>query len=83
MVVELLKAPVRTGSGGQLGHLRPQCDVGVACQDGRGLRSHLLLTLLEREHLMIYTAGKLAEERRDRGVQLNLPEATALITSFI
>ena len=43
----------------------------------------MLLTVHERERLMIYTAGKLAAERRDRGVKLNLPEATALITSFL
>lgn len=43
----------------------------------------MLLTVHERERLMIYTAGKLAEERRARGVKLNLPEATALITSFL
>ena len=32
---------------------------------------------------MIYTAAKLAAERRERGLQLNLPEATAIITSFL
>ncbi len=32
---------------------------------------------------MIYTAAKLASERRDRGLKLNLPEATAVITSFL
>lgn len=43
----------------------------------------MLLTVHERERLMIYTAAKLAEERKGRGVKLNLPEATALITSFL
>ena len=43
----------------------------------------MLLTLHERERLMVYTAAKLAAERRDRGVKLNLPEATALITSLL
>lgn len=43
----------------------------------------MLLTLQERERLMIYTAAKLALERRDRGLRLNLPEATAVITSFL
>ena len=43
----------------------------------------MLLTLHERERLMIYTAAKLAEERKARGLKLNLPEATALITSFL
>lgn len=41
------------------------------------------LTLHERERLLIYTAAKLAAERKDRGLKLNLPEATALITSFL
>jgi urease gamma subunit len=35
----------------------------------------MLLTLRERERLMIYTAAKLAAERRARGLKLNLPEA--------
>lgn len=43
----------------------------------------MLLSLHERERLMIYTAAKLAAERRERGLRLNLPEATALITSFL
>jgi urease subunit gamma len=43
----------------------------------------MLLTLHERERLLVYTAAKLAEERRGRGLKLNLPEATALITSFL
>lgn len=32
---------------------------------------------------MIYTAGKLALERKERGLKLNLPEATAVITSYL
>jgi urease subunit gamma len=32
---------------------------------------------------MIYTAAKLAAERRDRGLELNLPEATAMLTPFV
>jgi urease subunit gamma len=43
----------------------------------------VLLSAHERERLMIYTAAKLATERKQRGVALNLPEATALITSFL
>jgi urease subunit gamma len=43
----------------------------------------MLLTMYERERLMIYTAAKLAEERKARGLRLNLPEATALITSCL
>jgi urease subunit gamma len=43
----------------------------------------VLLSPHEQERLMIYTAAKLATERKDRGLRLNLPEATALITSFL
>lgn len=32
---------------------------------------------------MIYLAGQLARERRDRGLKLNYPEAVALISSAI
>ncbi len=43
----------------------------------------MLLSMHEQERLMIYTAGKLALERRERGLKLNLPEATAILTSFL
>lgn len=43
----------------------------------------MLLSAHERERLMIYTAAKLAQERKERGLKLNLPEATALLTSFL
>ena len=43
----------------------------------------MLLSLHERERLLIYTAAKLATERKERGLKLNLPEATAVITSFL
>lgn len=43
----------------------------------------MFLSLYEQERLMIYTAGKLALERKERGLKLNLPEATAVITSYL
>lgn len=43
----------------------------------------MMLSLQERERLMVHTAARLAGERRERGCLLNLPEATALITSFV
>jgi len=43
----------------------------------------MLLTNREQEKLMIYTAAKLALERKERGCKLNFPEATAIITSYI
>ncbi|PVH28936.1 urease subunit gamma [Pararhodobacter oceanensis] len=43
----------------------------------------MLFSMHEQERLMVYTAGKLALERKERGLKLNLPEATALLTSFL
>lgn len=43
----------------------------------------MFLSMYEQERLMVYAAGKLALERKQRGLKLNLPEATAYITSFI
>ena len=41
------------------------------------------LTPREKDKLLIFTAGLLAERRLARGLQLNVPEATALITCTI
>jgi urease subunit gamma len=43
----------------------------------------MFLSVYEQERLMVYLAGKLALERKERGLKLNLPEATAVITSFL
>jgi urease subunit gamma len=43
----------------------------------------MLLTLKEQERLMIHIAAELARSRRGRGLKLNLPEATAIITGFL
>lgn len=53
----------------------PPCD--------QHLEYSVFLSMHEQERLMIYTAGKLALERRARGLLLNLPEATAIITSYL
>ena len=37
----------------------------------------------EKDKLMVFTAGLLAERRKDRGVKLNYPEAIAYITCGI
>ena len=37
----------------------------------------------EKDKLLIFTAGLLAEHRRARGLKLNYPEAVALITCAI
>ncbi|MFD6889800.1 urease subunit gamma [Streptomyces sp. NPDC059957] len=41
------------------------------------------LTPTERDRLLIFTAAELARARRARGVKLNVPEATALITDTV
>jgi urease subunit gamma len=38
------------------------------------------LTPREQEKLLIFVAADIARRRRERGLKLNLPEATALIT---
>ena len=39
------------------------------------------LTPQERDKLLIFTAAEVARARKARGLKLNLPEATALISS--
>ena len=41
------------------------------------------LTPREKDKLLIFTAGLLAERRRARGLKLNVPEAVALITAAL
>jgi urease gamma subunit len=41
------------------------------------------LTPREIEKLMIFTAGQVARQRKERGLKLNYPEAVALITSAL
>lgn len=41
------------------------------------------LTPTERDRLLVFTAAELARSRRGRGLQLNAPEATALIAATV
>jgi urease subunit gamma len=41
------------------------------------------LTPREKDKLLLFTAGLLAERRRARGLKLNVPEAIALISAAI
>jgi urease subunit gamma len=41
------------------------------------------LTPQERDKLLLHTAGELARARQARGLKLNVPEATALISSAV
>jgi len=43
----------------------------------------VLLSPHEQERLLIHVAARLAEERRDRGLRLNYPEAVAVIASHV
>ena len=41
----------------------------------------MYLSPQERDKLLIFVAAQVAKERKNRGVKLNVPEATALITA--
>jgi urease subunit gamma len=41
------------------------------------------LTPHEQERLLVHVAADLAARRRERGLKLNHPEATAFLTSFL
>ncbi len=41
------------------------------------------LTPREKDKLLIFVAGELAEKRRQRGLKLNYPESVALISAAI
>jgi urease subunit gamma len=43
----------------------------------------VFLSRHEQERLMVHVAADLARRRRERGLRLNHPEATAVITSFL
>jgi len=43
----------------------------------------LYLTPHEQERLLVHVAADVARRRRERGLRLNHPEATAIITSFL
>jgi urease subunit gamma len=43
----------------------------------------VLLSPHEQERLLVYLAALLAQERRERGLRLNYPEAVAVISSFV
>ncbi|MBV9315375.1 MAG: urease subunit gamma [Pseudonocardia sp.] len=43
----------------------------------------MLLSPHEQERLLVHLAGKLAQERRARGLRLNYPEAVAVISSWV
>jgi urease subunit gamma len=46
-------------------------------------RTNMELTPREKDKLLIFTAGLLAERRKARGLKLNYPEAIALISATV
>jgi urease subunit gamma len=44
---------------------------------------NLKLNPVEKEKLLLYFAGELAIQRKEKGLKLNYPEAVALISRFI
>jgi urease len=62
----------------RLGH--PRAPLLVEQQQAR---RYLHLSPRERDHLVLHQAGRLAQRRLARGVQLNHPEAVALISSVM
>jgi urease subunit gamma len=45
--------------------------------------SRVLLSPHEQERLLLHVAAGLAQQRRDRGLRLNYPEAVALISAWV
>jgi urease subunit gamma len=43
----------------------------------------LFLSRHEQERLLVHVAAEVATRRRERGLKLNHPEATAIITAFL
>jgi urease subunit gamma len=43
----------------------------------------VFLSQHEQERLLVHVAADVARRRRDRGLRLNHPEATAIITAFL
>jgi urease subunit gamma len=43
----------------------------------------MFLTKHEQERLMVHVAAEVAQRRRERGLRLNYPEATAVITAYL
>ena len=43
----------------------------------------MYLTPKETERLTLFTAAEIARRRKDKGLQLNVPEASALISDYI
>ena len=55
----------------------------VTCDNAAYQESPMELTPREKDKLLIFTAGLLAERRKARGLKLNYPEAVALISAAV
>jgi urease subunit gamma len=58
----------------------PICESGAHRE---GVEKTMELTPREKDKLLIFTAGLLAERRKARGLKLNYPEAVAFISAAI
>jgi urease subunit gamma len=47
------------------------------------VKKKMKLSPMEQEKLLIFLAGELAQKRKDKGLKLNYPEATAIITCYV
>jgi len=61
------------------------CHGAMLCAGGTGfaLIESMELTPREKDKLLIFTAGLLAERRKARGLKLNYPEALAFISAAV
>jgi urease subunit gamma len=57
--------------------------LGQSRHGRRPVEVSMLLSRHEQERLLLHLAADLAWRRRQRGLRLNYPEATAVITAFL
>ena len=55
----------------------------ATCKEPPTRKTLMELTPREKDKLLIFTAGLLAERRKARGLKLNYPEAVALISAAV
>ena len=58
-------------------------DGPIEINAGRDQGGPLFLSKHEQERLLIHVAADVARRRQERGLKLNHPEATAIITAFL
>jgi urease subunit gamma len=71
-----------SGRSVRVGCAKPHGNVSVARSSGP-VEVLMFLSRHEQERLLVHVAADVARRRRDRGLRLNHPEATAVITAFL